>query len=644
MAIRRINKPWRWWLGAVLAFALIAGACGGTGDDGESQPSQAVETTETAAPSEPADSGDGDTAVDEGDGAGEAAPAPTDTEPADTQEQEPLVAPVDTTTTTTPPPADDGDGDTVPEAPAEPEPQSGGTLRVGVEAEADSLNPSSGNFAVSAYVMAYPMFDPVAYWDTSGRWIPYLAESFTPINGGESWQMKLREGVRFHDGTELDADDVIATYESQLLDPEVSLAVRPFYPETGGVEKVDDLTVQYNPLAPSAHFPQFITSQLGMIAPSEWLARALEDPTLNQFPVGTGPFMIESRVQDERTVLVRNPNYWAADITDIYLDRIEVYPITDTVIAAERLAAGDIDLMVTTNSDAILTLRDAAERGEIPVPIENPRSSEDFAIMNTQQPPFNDIRARQALTFATDRDAYVQLIRQGTAPPADSMFHPRLIWHNPDVKQETNMAERAGPLVAAYCADNPGDYEWPVFTGERRAHCTDGKINIELQYSGPSVAQTRIADLLIDGWEDYFNVTQQELLQDEHIPEVALGFYNVVTWRQFGAVDPDNDVLWIQCDSIDFISLNWPRYCDPERDALLYEQRRIDDLDRRVEIWHQISEDLRDSYTYIFFNHTNWTIGHRDNVHNVCGQTSPDGIELFCNNQGRVQLHQVWLS
>ena len=490
--------------------------------------------------------------------------------------------------------------------------------------------------------MTYPVFDPVAYWDTQGRWIPYLAESFTPINGGESWQMKLREGVRFHDGTELDADDVIATYEAQLLDLEVSLAVRPFYPETDAVVKIDDLTVQFNPLSPMANFPQYITSQLGMIAPSEWLARALEDPTLNQFPVGTGPFVIESRVQDEKTVLVRNPDYWAADITDIYLDRIEVNIITDTVIAAERLAAGDIDLIVTSNSDAILTLRDSADEGVRT--IENVRSSEDFAMMNIQQPPFNDIRARQALTFATDRDAYVALIRQGTAPPADSMFHPDLIWHNPNVVQETNMAEKAGPLVAAYCADNPGDYEWPVFTGQRRAHCTDGKINFEFQYSGPSVAQTRIADLLIDSWEDYFNVTPQELLQDEHITEVAIGFFNVVTWRQFGAVDPDNDMLWIQCDTIELISLNWPRDCDPERDALLFEQRRIDDLDRRVEIWHQISEDLRDSYTYIFFNHANWTIGARDNVKNICGQTSPDGVELFCNNQGRVQLHQVWLS
>ena len=66
------------------------------------------------------------------------------------------------------------------------------------------------------------------------------------------------------------------------------------------------------------------------------------------------------------------------------------------------------------------------------------------------------------------------------------------------------------------------------------------------------------------------------------------------------------------------ISLNFPRYCDPERDELMFESRGIDDLDRRVQIWHRIQEMMRDAYTYIFYYHTNWVIGARDNVHNIC--------------------------
>ena len=625
MSARQIHKRSACWLAVLLAFALMASACGGGDDGGEPQPSQAVETTETAAPAEPVDSGDDD---GDDDGVGQETPAPTDTEPEDTQEQEPLVAPVDTTTTTTPP-APSEDGAAVPEAPAEPEPQFGGTLRVGIEAESDGLNPAANNFAVSAYIMTYPIFDPLTYYDKQGNWVPVLAESWTKIGDGTNWHMKLRKGIRFHDGTELEADDVVATFEAQLADPVISLAFKPGFDPDEPFRKIDDYTVEYRGVRPSARLPIYFASQLGMILPSEWIERALADPSLNQMPVGTGPFMIESRVQDEKTVLVRNPDYWAADTTDIYLESIEIYPITDTAIAAERLAAGDLDLIVTANAEATLTLREAADRGV--VTFENQRSEESFAVINTEKPPFDDIRARQALTFATDRDAYVELIRQGTTPAADSMFHPDLIWHNPNVKQETNMPERAGPVVASYCADNPGN-------------CSGGKINMEYIHAGPSVEDTRVTDLLINSWDEFFNVTSIEVLQDDLIVYVVLGNYGVVGWRQFGAVDPDNDVLWMECGTIGFIALNFPRYCSEERDELMYEQRRIDDLDRRVEIWHRIQEIVRDSYTYIFYHHTNWVIGARDNVHNVCGQISPVGDELFCNNQGRIWLNQLWLS
>ena len=598
MSARQIHKSSACWLAVLVAFALMASACGGGDDGGDAQPSQVVETTETAAPAEPG------------------------------EEQEPLIAPVDTTTTTTPP-APSEDGEVVPEAPAEPEPQFGGTLRVGIEAEADGLNPAANNFAVAAYIMTYPIFDPLTYFDKQGNWVPVLAESWTKIGDGTNWHMKLREGIRFHDGTELDADDVVATFEAQLADPIISLAFKPGFDPDEPFRKIDDYTVEYRGVRPSARLPIYFASQLGMILPSEWLGRALADAPLNQMPVGTGPFMIESRVQDEKTVLVRNPDYWAADTTDIYLDRIEIHPITDTAIAAERLAAGDLDLLITANADATLILRDAVDRGVMT--FENQRSEESFAIINTQRPPFDDIRARQALTFATDRDAYVELIRQGTAPAADSMFHADLIWHNPDVKQETNMPERAGPVVASYCADNPGN-------------CSGGKINMEYTYAGPSVENTRVTELLVSSWDEFFNVTLIEVLQDDLIVFVVLGNYNVAGWRQFGAVDPDNDVLWMECGTIGFIALNFPRFCSEERDELMYEQRRIDDLDRRVEIWHRIQEIVRDSYAYIFYHHANWVIGARDNVHNICGHISPVGDELFCNNQGRIWMNQFWLS
>ena len=607
-AERVARRTWTRCLAVSLASALVAAGCGG--GDSEPQP------VETAAATSGPESGASDTADPSGEAGSEGDTPVVDEDAAEAPdaEAEPLLAPVDTTTTTTP-------------ASAEPAPRSGGTLRVAVEAESDGLNPAANNFAASAYAMAYPLFDPVAYFDTEGNWVPYLAESFDRIGDGKVWHMKLREGVRFHDGTELDADDVVATVSAQIADPVISLAYRNTIDAGQFIRKLDHYTVELRLANPSARFPLALTGQLGMVLPSEWLERARQDETLNQTPVGQGPFMIESRVQDERTVLVRNPDYWAADRLDIHLDRIEVYPITDMAVAAERLAAGDVDLVITTNAEATLIMRETDGVRTI----ENVRADEGFAVINSQRPPFDDIRARQALTFASDRDTYVALIRQGTSPPADTMFHPDLVWHNPDVKQETNMPEKAGPLVAEYCADFPGN-------------CSGGRINMELTFGGPSVENTRIAEVQSDAWGDHFNVKMVEVLQDKLINDVVLGNYNVVNWRQFGAVSPDNDILWLECDAVGFISLNFPRYCDPERDALMFEARGIDDLDRRVEIWHRVAEMVRDAYTYIFYYHTNWAIGVRDSVHDVCGQTSPDGAELLCNNSGRVLLHGAWLS
>ena len=503
----------------------------------------------------------------------------------------------------------------------------GGVLVVAMEAESDGLNPVANNFATPGGTMGRAIFDPLFVMDADGRPVPSLAAGAEPVEGTTSWQIFLREGVMFLDGNEMTADDLLVGFEAQLADPIISLAVAPSFPPENRVERIDDYTVQFNLLRKTAHFPANLASQLGMVPSSEYIAAAAEDETLNQMPIGQGPFRIVSRAQDDRTVVERFDGYWQGSDT-VYLDGIEFLPITDTALAAERIAAGDIDMVSTTNPDAILTLRDAAGVDTI----ENVFSSEGFIMMNTRSAPFDDIRVRQALTYATDRELYASLISQGTSPLADSMFHPSLIWNNPDVVQEGNMPELAGPLVESYCADMP-------------ENCTDSRVNMELQYSGPSVVATRIADVLSSDWEPFFNVTEQELLQDAHILEVAIGQFQVVTWGQFGSIEPDNEVVWLECATAEgFITINWVRWCNPDRDALLYEQRAIDDLDRRVEIWREIQAEMNESYAYIFTTHTNWTIGHREEVRGICRQTAPGGELLFCNSGGLVQFNQIWLT
>ena len=238
---------------------MIAGACGGGGDD--EQPPPAAE------PAAPADGSAADGSADSGTANGEA-PATTGAEEDGSEEdegQELLVAPVDTTTTT--PPGDDeepplaetddeaDDEEVVADEPAEPGPRRGGTLRVAVLAEGDGLNPAANNFSGPVYVTAYSLFDPLTYYDTQGSWVPVLAESWTKIGDGTQWQMKLREGIRFHDGTELDADDVVATFNAQLADPALSVAFKPGFDLEEPIVKIDEYTVQYKGVRPAGRLP-----------------------------------------------------------------------------------------------------------------------------------------------------------------------------------------------------------------------------------------------------------------------------------------------------------------------------------------------------------------------------------------------------
>ena len=240
----------------------------------------------------------------------------------------------------------------------------------------------------------------------------------------------------------------------------------------------------------------------------------------------------------------------------MYLDAVEFYPVPDSATRVDLMLGGELEALQTTDPDSVIVLQDE----EIPN-VYDDSAAEQFAMINSAAPPFDDIRARQALAYATPRQTYLDLIALGVIRGADQRFIPEDPYHNPDVKMVADDPDTAAALAAEYCGER-GSETNPT-TGEPT--CTDGKINIELQWSGPSVLQTRRAEILTEGWNAAFNVSPDELLEDEHIQQTVLGQYNVNLWRQFEAEDPSADNVWLLCRTIGGISLNWPRFCDEER-------------------------------------------------------------------------------
>ena len=245
------------------------------------------------------------------------------------------------------------------EAPTDETPVAGGTLKVGLEADVDGLDPTASSLAVAGLTMATAVFDPLFTLNQDGDVVPYLAESIEPSADFMVWTMTLRAGVVFHDGTPLTTDAVIKQFEITRADPLVGLAVRPYYPETGAVEKIDDLTMIFKPLEANQFFPSALTAQLGYVASPTWLDALAADGTLAQQPVGTGPFKFDSRTEDSVTKFVRNDTWWGIEaIGPVYLDAIEFYPVTDPSTRTELLQNGDLDILHTTDTEQFEIFRD----------------------------------------------------------------------------------------------------------------------------------------------------------------------------------------------------------------------------------------------------------------------------------------------
>ena len=578
-------------ISVLLALAMIASACGGGSD--------AADTVSGGDATE-AETSDGGGADDE----------PADEQPAD---DEPADQPAETEDTVELVEVDESE-----------DPVFGGTLRYALEADVDGLNPVSSALSAPGLLMGVAVFDTLAVFDDADQWQPYLAESFTPNNDFTVWTMKLRAGVSFHDGTPLNAAAIAVNFGTVLKDPLVGLAVRPFYNLDNPIEIVDDLTVRFNLSGANANWPTSQTGQLGMVASPAWLEAALEDPTLNQAPVGTGPFAFDSRSEDSVTRMVRNETWWNGDV---YLDAVEFVTVTDPDTRNDLLFQGEIQALQTTNAASVDDLRN--EEG-----LQNlidDSGDESFIMVNSAGTPFDDIRARKALTFATPRQNYIDLIGLGIQQPADQMFTPASPYYNADVQQEADQPELVADLVASYCGEFPDN-------------CTDGKIDMEFQWSGPSVVQTRIAELLDEGWSVGFNVKFQELPQDAHIQEVAFGVFDVVSWRQFGAANPADDRVWIECDTIGGLSLNWPRFCDEDRDAILNELALATTVEARQPLLAELSEKIQQDYLYVFMLHTLWDHSFAENVRGMCGHKTPSGDDMRCVLNGRTWLSNVWLA
>ncbi len=345
-------------------------------------------------------------------------------------------------------------------------------LRYGMAMADVPLTTGQPNRGAGAYQFTgFTLYDPLVGWemnvdDRPGKLVPALATSWeVDPSDKKNWIFKLRPGVKFHDGSLLDAEAVLWNFEKVLnpqakhFDAAQSAQVKPRLPSVASWKKLDDMTVQVTTKAVDALFPyQLLWFLVSSPAQYEKLGGSWEKFGFE--PSGTGPFKMGVLVPRTRVELVRNPDYW--DKTRIAkLDRLILVCAPEDLGRTNALLSGGLDLIETPTPDAVpqLTSRGMKVVGNVTPHVWN------YHLSMQPGSPWLDKRLRMAANLAVDRDAIVQLMG-GLAKPAFGQVDPASPWFGkPNFKLRYDM-DAARKLVsdAGFSKSNPVKTKFIVAT------------------------------------------------------------------------------------------------------------------------------------------------------------------------------------
>ncbi|WP_208026740.1 ABC transporter substrate-binding protein [Rhabdothermincola sediminis] len=488
--------------------------------------------------------------------------------------------------------------------PSEGPPRSGGNLRFALASESDGWNPTVNRWAGDGTEVGLTIFDPLAAYDAEGMAVPYLAEAFVPNADFTEWTIRLRPGVRFHNGQPLDAGAVIRAIEGHQQSPLTRNAIAP----VSGVSAPDPLTVVVTMREPWSSFPVVLTGQAGAVpAPTQ-----LDDPDSSRHPVGTGPFRFVSWTPDKELVVERNPDYWRRDEAGQplpYLDRIVFRPITDDSQRVNALETGDVDMIWTSAATSVKRLRDLASQGRIQLVEQHGQTEVSFVMLNLAAPPFDDIHARRAVATATDARSWVDVIAEGVTQPAYTLFRPGSRWYS-DIRLPAFDLESARAEVAAY------------------QEATGQPLSFTLSVGATSTARQQ-GEFLKAAWEQVgMRVDIKQVEASTYILDGVLGNYQAILWAQFGSPDPDYEQVWWLSETsapVGSISLNFPRHEDPATDAALARARSTQDVDERKAAYEEVQRRFAEDIPYVWLDYSQPVVGASTSVRGITNGPLPDG-------------------
>ncbi len=475
------------------------------------------------------------------------------------------------------------------------QPRSGGSLSISIESDLPTLDPT-GFASFNDREAGIILYDTLLDIDPKGKIVPHLAEKLEAAPDATWFKVTLRSGVKFHDGTPLDAAAVVAHFK-RMMDPKNRCRCISDLAPVDTVEATGPLEVTFKMKTPSAPFPAVLADVAGMIVSPAAVEKYNND--LSTHPVGTGPFIFKEWQRGAQIVFQRNPNYWGKVP---YLDEVVLRPMPDEQARYASLQAGNLDVIMNAGPRDVI---DAQQNKKFTV-IDPGSLATVFVMINTGAPDVSDVRVRQAMAYALDRVAINKVVNKGLYKIANTVFGTGLGPHELVDGYPNYDPEKAKKLLA--------DYGKPV------------KIKLAIANFPIAVLSAQILQQM---WKKVGIETEiDQFEQIQLIRAAGLKDYQVMLYRWAGGADPDRNVYqFFHSKGV----VNRTAYNNPEMDKLLDEARSTTDTEARLALYHKINNILARDLPYILLNYfTNYALA-APSVHGIVGV--PDGL---------IRLPSVW--
>ncbi len=473
--------------------------------------------------------------------------------------------------------------------------KSGGTLVYGRGADSVSLDPINVTDGESIRV-THNIYETLLEYDHNLELQPKLATDYNSSEDGLTWTFQLREGVKFHDGTDFNADAVVFNFE-RWMDPENPYHEGdfPYYPFLYGGFKGDENHLIESVTATGEHELEIVLkrktapflsylaiSMFGIASPA-----AIEQygAGIGENPVGTGPFKFNEWNRNNTITLSKNEEYWMDGKP--YLDQVIYQVIPENSARLNALQTGEIDIVDGMNASDTTIVEDT-EGIEL---LKRPSFNIGYIAFNMEKEPFDNPLVRQAINMAIDKEEIVEAFYNGLADLATSPLPPSLWSHDESLEKYDYNVEEAKKLLAEAGYEDGFTTELHTMSNPRPYLPEPMKIAEAIQSDLAEIGIT--ADIVSSEWATY--------LEDTKNGKHSMAMYG---WTGVMA-DPDNFLYPnLSKTNAEVPAQNIAFYKSDEFTSLITEARETIDQDKRTELYQQAQQLFQEDSPWVMLAYT----------------------------------------